>query len=326
MKIRKVKKEEFTQLIELMNIAFNMQDEGKFEYLLPKLYFKENKDMIHYGAYEDDKLVASIGLYKMTMISKYSTLNVGCVGAVSTHPDYRLKGYFKVLMKKILSAAKKENCDLLFLGGNRLRYGRFGFENAGRKFVFNISQRTKHRLKPTSYEVLRLNEDDYKEIEDCLSLYNKSSQKMLRTKENFYKHIISWNCVPYIVKVDGEIVGYFCIKDNHLVYEFVYNKKYKDCVLMAALSDKDEVCIQLPLNQVTKDILYKCDWYRVEHVEMFNVLNWDNVAKYLNFDSSYKEEFKKLSKKEKMLVGLGSEFSDSKYGYESIFIYTNDQG
>ena len=83
------------------------------------------------------------------------------------------------------------NYDLLFLGGNRLRYGRFGFENAGRKFVFNISQRTKHRLKPESFEVIKLNKDDHKEIETCLSLYNKSSQRMLRTKENFYNHVIN---------------------------------------------------------------------------------------------------------------------------------------
>lgn len=323
---KKVSKNEYEDLIKLMDTAFNMQGDQKFERLLPKLYFKENKDMIHYGAYEDGKLVASIGLYKMTMVSKYSSIKVGCVGAVSTHPDYRLKGYFKELMKRILKTAKKDNYDLLFLGGNRVRYGRFGFENAGRKFVFNISQRTKHRLKPESFEVIKLNKDDHKEIEICLSLYNKSSQRMLRTKENFYNHVISWNCVPYIVKVNDEIIGYYGLKDDSLIYEFIYKKGHKDTVLAACLLDKKEVSIQTSMNELTKDMLRKIDWYRVEYNEMFNVLNWDNVAKYLNFNESYKEDFKRLNKKERIIVGLGSEISESKYGYESIFTFPCDQG
>ena len=76
MKIRLVKKEEFNELMELMNVSFNFtKDEDKFEKILPKLYFKDNKDMIHYGVFENDKLVASIGLYFMNFIGKYHTLN-----------------------------------------------------------------------------------------------------------------------------------------------------------------------------------------------------------------------------------------------------------
>ena len=61
--IRLVKKNEFEELMNLMNTAFEFkEEEDKFEHILPKLYFKDNKDMIHYGAYVDNKLVASIGL------------------------------------------------------------------------------------------------------------------------------------------------------------------------------------------------------------------------------------------------------------------------
>ena len=34
----------------------------------------------------------------------------------------------------------------------------------------------------------------------------------------------------------------------------------------------------------------------------------------------------KLNKKERIIVGLGSEISESKYGYESIFTFSCDQG
>ena len=150
MEIRKVKYEEYEELIALMNLSFNMQGDDKFEHLLPKLYYKDNKEMQHYAIFLDNKMVASIGLYKMTFINKKKVLNVGCIGAVSTHPDYRQNGYFTILMKKVIFEAKKLKYDLLFLGGNRTRYSHFNFENAGRKLILNVSQRSlaKTKAKP----------------------------------------------------------------------------------------------------------------------------------------------------------------------------------
>lgn len=327
MKIRLVNKNEFDELMGLMNISFNfVKEEDKFENILPKLYFKDNKNMIHYGVFEDDKLVASIGLYFMKLSNRYHSLKVGCVGAVSTHPDYRLKGYFKLLMKKIVSYAKRHNFDLLFLGGNRVRYNYFGFENAGRRLIFNVSKRTKNRLKSSDYTVEKLQEDNVNDIKDCLSLYNKQEQHIDRSLENFYSHIISWNCIPYVVKVDGKVVGYFTKKDEDNIYELVYKKGYLDTILLACLADKNGVNIQLPYSEYNRSLLNKIDWYRVEHNEMHLVLNWDNVAKYMNFKEGYQDSFNKLTKKEKIRYGLGCDEFPSKYSNFDLFIYSCDQG
>ncbi len=326
MKIKKVTQNEFETLMELMNVSFQMKDDDQFEHILPKFYYKENEEMIHYGVYEENRLVASIGLYPMTLKSKYGTLNVACVGAVSTHPDFRLKGYFKMLMKKILQVAKKEKYDLLFLGGNRYRYGHYGFENAGRKLVVCLSARTKKELRPCPYQVERLNENDHLAILECLKMYNRQPQHVLRNQENFYKHVISWNCVPYIVKVNEKIVGYFSLKDNHHVYEMLYKKKYKDCVLDACLLDKKEIYIQTSMKEYNEDLLHKIDWFRVEHNEMYKVLNWEKVAKYLNFKKGYETIFESFNNKEKIRKGLGNDAFESQFGDESIFIFPCDQG
>lgn len=325
MKIKKVTKNEFNVLMELMNVSFDMHGEREFENLLPKLYFKDNDKMFHYGAYEDDKLVASIGLYEMEMVSNYGSLKVGCIGAVSTHPDYRKKGYFTILMKKIVSYAKKKAYDLLFLGGNRYRYGHFGFENAGRKLVVCLSSRTKKELKPKEYSISLLTKDNQKDIIECLKLYNKQPQRMVRTVDNFYNHLISWNCKPYVVKVNNKIIGYYCLVDDVNIYEFVYKKGYKDTLLDSCLLDKKEVYVATSMKEYNEDTLRKVDWFRVEHNEMHLVFNWDNVAKYLNFKEGYQKEFLKLTSKEKIRVGLGNDAFESKYG-ESLFIFTCDQG
>lgn len=327
LKIRLVKKDEFQELMNLMNTAFDFKmDEAKFEHILPKLYFKENKDMIHYGAFLDGKMVASIGLYTMTFVSKYTTLKVGCVGAVSTHPDYRKNGYFSMLMGKIISYAKKHEFDTLFLGGNRFRYNHFGFENAGRKLIINISKRTKHTLKPTDFEVIKLERDNVNDIRECLNLYNKQTQHVSRRIDNFYDHIITWDCEPYVVKVSGKIVGYYAIKNNHDIFEFVFVNKYLDTMLAAALDGKDEVYIMLPYTLYSNELLRKVDSYSVEHNEMHQVLNWDKVKKYLGYNYEYEEEFNKLSKREKVRALLGCNEYSSKFCELDMFIYRTDQG
>ena len=68
--IREVRIDEFDTLLDVMNTSFGFSEPiQRFEHILPKLYFKDNPNMIHIGAYEDDKLVTSIGLYLFNMVN-----------------------------------------------------------------------------------------------------------------------------------------------------------------------------------------------------------------------------------------------------------------
>lgn len=280
--------------------------------------------MVHYGVYENQKLVSSIGLYKTKLISKYGHLEAYCIGAVSTHPDYRLRGYFKLLMKKVIDYAKKKKADLLFLGGNRLRYGYFGFENAGRTLSFDISSRTKNLLHVKEYEVSRLYKIDIANIKSCLKLYNLKSQRVVRTTKDFYDYLISWKCIPYVVKENGIVIGYYSINDK-AIYEFAYKKRFRDFVLDDMLKDNDFVNVITSTNELNKDLLNKIDGYSVLHNDMYLVLKWGNVARYLNFKDDSLEKLKKQSKKEMIINGLGSCLNESSYGYESMFISMLDK-
>ena len=83
-----------------------MEEEELFEHILPKLYFKDNPNMIHIGAFVDNKLVSSIGLYLFNMINNDKRINIACVGAVSTLPEYRNKGIGKTLFRLIEDEVK----------------------------------------------------------------------------------------------------------------------------------------------------------------------------------------------------------------------------
>lgn len=326
LEIRLVKKDEYEELMTLMNRAFDFNTyEEKFEHILPKLYFKDNKNMVHYAAFVDGKMVSSVGLYTMFFESIYGTLKVGCVGAVSTHPDYRNNGYFSKVIKKIINYAKRHDFDTLFLGGNRFRYNHFGFENAGRKMIISISQRTRQTLKTSPYKIEKLDKNNSNDIIACLNLYNKQAQHVKRNEYDFFNHVITWNSTPYIVKVDEKIVGYFSVKDDE-VLELIFIDKYFDTVLDASLSILAEVTIQLPYSLYSEKLLKKVDSYTVLHNEMHYVINWDKAKKYLGFDETKSDEFNKLSKKEKLRALFGCNEFPTKFCKLDMYIGRCDQG
>jgi len=121
------KYEDYEELILEMNKSFNED----FEKILPKLYFKDNLNMVHFITRIDNKIVSSVGLYEVERISPFATLKVGIVGAVSTLPEHRANGYMSNELEALIEYAKANNYDLLMLGGDRIRYSHFGFEYAG---------------------------------------------------------------------------------------------------------------------------------------------------------------------------------------------------
>ena len=94
----------------------------------------------------------------------------------------------------------------------------------------------------------------------------------------------------------------------------------------ATLNEKKDVIIQTSMKEYNNDTLNKVDWFNVEHCEMYNVLNFNNVCNYLGFDESKANEFNKLSKKEKIRKLLGNVAYPSLYAKDTIFIFTCDQG
>ena len=128
------------------------------------------------------------------------------------------------------------------------------------------------------------------------------------------------------MKVDNKIVGYYSIKDDRDVCEIVYEKKYEDVMLLACLGDKNDVNIQLPYSSYSSKLLKKVDAYSVLHNEMYYIIDWKKVKKYLAFDESKNEEFNKLTKKEKVRALLGCDEYPTKYCKLDMYITRCDQG
>ena len=115
-----------------------------------------------------------------------------------------------------LGRAKAEGYDLAFLGGQRQRYGYFGFETCGVGYTatFNRSN-LRHFTKaqgPSPLTVAPLRPDDHQKLAAVMALHAALLIKLDRSAggtAGFYRHLVSWRNSPLVATeaATGEVVG-----------------------------------------------------------------------------------------------------------------------
>jgi predicted N-acetyltransferase YhbS len=113
-----------------------------FKALLPTIYRPTDAHMRHNLAVKrHGDLVAVVGLFPMTLHLGGTPLRVAGIGGVSVDPAYRGDGLMRLLMDEAM-ADIRANYDLGWLGGQRQRYGYFGFERCGAELTFTVDLRS----------------------------------------------------------------------------------------------------------------------------------------------------------------------------------------
>ena len=289
MEIRQVKYEELDDLFEEQNKAFNFNKGDEFVDILPKIYYKDNPNMVHFAAFDNGKIVSSIGLYRTDFMGEDIKLKAACVGAVSTLDEYRKLGLMSHIMNELLDFAKKDGYDFLYLGGDRIRYNHFGFENAVQILDVVMSKKVKNKYDLRGIEIKPLNEDDEENIKKCFDIYNKSTYRVERTLENFYKTLKSWKYSPYLTYKNDELIGYFCFLNNEIGEIKFVDDKYLYDVIASIYYLTDNFKIHLPMSYYDR-MIDMAHYVNTIDYTMIKILNLKNVCKYLKVDKEIKEE------------------------------------
>jgi len=135
---RKARLSEYDQLVSFLSSIFGM----RMDLVYCHIYKPTQKDMANNIVILDDgHIVSCVGIFPLTFICGEASLSVGGIGGVSTEPRYRGRGLMTRLLDKSISIMKQQNYDISILWGDRRRYGHFGWENAGRQYVFTIDRR-----------------------------------------------------------------------------------------------------------------------------------------------------------------------------------------
>lgn len=283
------RKEDEKQLIEVLDDVFFRDDQTvpkqDFMSILPKLY----KDKYNCGynnliVKEDDEIKAAIGCYPNEVVAAGRKLKVMGIGNVAVTRDCRGKGYMIDLMNMALDIMKAEDYDYSLLGGQRQRYGFFGYEPVGCSYGFYAGKGNVRRIlgkyEESGYTVRELTENDTETIRRIKSINESDAAYMIRSEEKMVDILQSWRNVPYAVFEGEEFRGYFVASRYGKNVCELKAEKLEDTlgVIMSALEfcEKEDIHFCLPVYDTERCAYMSeiCGNTNVYNADMINILNF----------------------------------------------------
>ena len=211
---------DFEESLAVKQVAFGMGPCG-FTDLLPLLYRPIRADC-EYAVKRNGRICAVVGVFPMTWRVGDEELRVAGIGGVSTLPEFRGQGLMSRLMRHCVEVMKQEGFHLSWLGGQRQRYGYFGYESCGLAYTYSVSAVNLQHAFPESspLSVRALEGNNSADVEFAQGLYDRRLQSVPRNSEDFYLRSLSWRHRLHLVEDGGERVGYLIANpDSHGILE-----------------------------------------------------------------------------------------------------------
>jgi len=122
------------------NAAFGLGGEGSMDFLRdwPYLWNDDRADN-YWLAVADGKIVACVGSYPLTVRMAGASFRSACVGQVGTLPEWRGRGAMSTILRAVTAEMDGGEYDFTWLGGDRMRYGRYGWAFGGVKYTFGTN-------------------------------------------------------------------------------------------------------------------------------------------------------------------------------------------
>ncbi len=140
--IRHVRAEEFESFAGFLERAFG-HSKAFFQREYPHLYQPTQRALEWaYVIEEDGEIASHVGLYPIETVTAGVRISVGGIGAVSTVPSARGRGYMTELLRHIIGEMRRIGYPVSWLGGDRQRYNSFGWEMAAPVYRLSFSQRS----------------------------------------------------------------------------------------------------------------------------------------------------------------------------------------
>jgi GNAT superfamily N-acetyltransferase len=132
---------------------------------------------------DGSKVVSLVEYVDQRLHMGESEVKVAGITVVSTWPSYRGRGLMTRLLKYCISLMGEEGYAFSDLGGDRQRYGRFGWENAGRQWSFLITRRSLKAVgAPTGYEIEPCRASST-EVNATFALHGRDAIGLQRTRD-----------------------------------------------------------------------------------------------------------------------------------------------
>lgn len=138
---RLLEPDEFDELMAMLDRCFAYERGGMAAHL-PFVYDRERPERHAVITVDGDVVSHAARVPETLSIGEDATVECGGIGGVATAKPHRGNGYMSQLLEFWLERMAANDLPLSELGGNRERYGHFGWERAGREVAYSITERS----------------------------------------------------------------------------------------------------------------------------------------------------------------------------------------
>lgn len=199
------------ELVHFANKVFGAEVQpGGFSELLPKWYASSKDSTKHHLLLREGGEIRGMLLCAILPLCIGGTeFLIGQIGTVAVDSSCRGKGYMGLLLEEAHRRMIASGCVLSTLGGQRQRYGHFGYELAGMQLRAELNRGNVSRLSSDASARIHIvpmaEESPY--LGDAYRLYEKQGITCQRTRESFFDVLRSWRCKPYAILQDEQCIG-----------------------------------------------------------------------------------------------------------------------
>ena len=215
--------EEEDEILDFINLVFSQKARPHdFAKLLPKVYAHPGFSRYHAVAVENGRIRGTVAMIPLKLRAKGCdfSLRGGYIGSVSVHPRYERRGYMRALMDMQLQEAQRQSLDFVALGGQRQRYGYWGFEKCGVGVKFHVNEaNVRHALLPLidenagkdDLQFIPVNASQNDALDYIARLQESQSLFCVRPRELLCDTLHTYCAQPYLIAdaKTGAPVGYF---------------------------------------------------------------------------------------------------------------------
>jgi len=207
--------DDFDAIIELADECFpGDRDSGGMLARWPHCYIREPERMRNYLIMKDGpKVISMVGYIDQAVLVEGDEVKVAGITGVATTLNYRRQGLMTKLLNDCIIKMGEEGYAFSDLGGDRIRYGRFGWESAGRQWWFDVTRRSiLTAATPTGYEVVQYPTSP-EEVEGTFALHMKETTGVKRTRA-LHEIILGRKGKQVWLARDSKGVGAYVVVDS----------------------------------------------------------------------------------------------------------------
>lgn len=205
--------QDYDDIIEHANFVFSYAHcPHEFKTLVPKAYGPDRSMWPnHFIARENGRIRGLVGLLEFNQRVLDVKLHMGFIGTVSVHQYSRGRGHMKKCMAMSTEYALSHGIDLLALGGQRQRYGYYGYEKGGAQYEFEVSA-TNCRHALGDVEIDGISFEPFRnmggQLAELHAIYEAAPVAGARPVGSFFQICGTWRNEPYAVLEGGRVMGY----------------------------------------------------------------------------------------------------------------------